>query len=127
MTSSFDISASGLSAQRQRLDAIANNLANAETTRTAGGGPYKRLQAVLQAEPDGAGVKATIMEDARPGTLTYEPGHPDANADGYVMKPNVNPIEEMVELISATRLYEANVTTLSANKAMIKSALDIDR
>ncbi len=127
MASSFDISASGLSAQRQRLDAIANNLANAETTRTPAGGPYKRLQTVLSAAPNGEGVTAKLAEDPTPGQLVYEPGHPDANADGYVLKPNVNPITEMVDLMSATRLYEANVTTLTADKAMIKSALDIDR
>ncbi|HEX2949678.1 MAG TPA: flagellar basal body rod protein FlgC [Armatimonadota bacterium] len=126
--SSIDISASGLSAQRLRLDLIASNLANAETTRTSAGGPYKRLQAVFEANDEDGGVRtADVVQDDRAPRLEYMPGHPDANAQGYVSMPNVNTVEEMVDMISATRSYEANVTALNASKAMTKKALEIGR
>ncbi len=126
--SSIDISASGLNAQRLRLDLVAENLANVETTRTAEGGAYKRLQAVLEADATTGGVQVSSVkaDDSAPQRV-YKPGHPDADAEGYVAMPNVNPIEEMVDLVSATRAYEANVTALNASKAMTQKALDIGR
>ncbi|MHB9025440.1 MAG: flagellar basal body rod protein FlgC [Armatimonadota bacterium] len=128
MANSMDISASGLSAQRTRLDLIAENLANAETTRTPEGTPYKRRQAVFSLKPEEGGVEVSgIVEDARAPRLVYEPGHPDANAEGYVQFPNVNAVEEMIDLVSATRAYEANVTALNASKSMTRKALEIGR
>lgn len=126
--SSIDISASGLAAQRLRLDVIARNLANAETTRTPEGGPYKRLQAIFEADEENGGVRTKeILQDPRAPRQVYMPGHPDANKQGYVEMPNVNTVEEMVDMISATRSYEANVTALNASKAMTKKALEIGR
>lgn len=134
--SSLEISASGLSAQRQRLDTISSNIANANTTRTAQGGPYKRLEAVFSAkmeemeygESRPQGVEAPkIVEDASPARMVHQPGHPDADANGYVQMPNVNIMEEMVEMISATRAYEANVTALNSAKTMVAKALEIGR
>lgn len=131
--SSLDISASGLSAQRRRMDVVAENIANAETTRTAQGGPYQRKQVVFQALPNapgGAGGGVTVTEvaaDPRPPRLVYRPGHPDANADGYVKMPNVNILEEMVDMVSATRSYEANVAAINAAKQMTRKALEIGR
>jgi len=124
----MDISASGLTAQRTRLDVIAENIANAETTRTAKGGAYQRLQTVLEAGAEDGGVTVrAVTPDTRPTNLVYNPGHPDANANGYVEMPNVNPVEEMVDMVSASRAYEANVTALNASKAMTKKALEIGR
>lgn len=132
---SFDISASGLTAQRLRMDTIANNLANANTTRTERGGPYRREMPMFAAREaagsDGdemAGVRVLgIAEDTDPPRLVYDPGHPDANTDGYVQMPNVNVVTEMVDMISASRAYEANVTALNAAKAMAMKALEIGR
>lgn len=131
--SSFDISATGLFAQRTRLDVIANNIANAETTRTAEGGPYVRQQVTFQEALDdklkaGAGVEVDSVEpDDTPARMVYDPGHPDARPDGYVAMPNVNIIEEMVDMTSATRSYEANVTAMNASKTMIAAALELGR
>jgi flagellar basal-body rod protein FlgC len=169
------ISASGLTAQRERMEVIATNLANAEVTRTADGGPYRRQVARLEAataesapyggvgQPalngtlsapqapfgtapfsvggdaarsievpvlptdDGRhGVRiAEITTDPRDGKLVYEPGHPDADANGYVRYPNVDPTQEMVDLLDARRLYEANLTVLQSAKQMLRQALDI--
>lgn len=128
---SLDISASALSAQRLRLDLIAQNIANAETTRTMEGDtptPYCRVQAVFSANLEQGGVKvASIQRDTRPAQQVYQPGHPDANDQGYVHMPNVNIMEEMVDLVSATRSYEANITALNASKSMTRKALDIGR
>lgn len=135
----FEISGSGLSAQRLRLDVIANNIANAETTRSgrvdAQGRPLPyRRRAVVFAENGGPflellrGVRvAAIVEDTTPGRLVYDPDHPDADAQGYVRMPNVNIIAEMVDLVSATRAYEANITALEAFKQMCTRALEIGR
>lgn len=126
--SSIDISASGLSAQRLRLNIIANNLANVETTRTTEGGPYKRLRAVFEVAENGEGVKVgEVSPDPRPFHVVYQPGHPDADAQGYVRMPNVNSVEEMVDLVSATRSYEANVTALNASKSMTRKAMEIGK
>jgi flagellar basal-body rod protein FlgC len=134
--SSLDISASGLSAQRQRLDVIANNIANADTTRTAKGGPYQREQVVFSAHMESLGIGAaqpagvdppTIVADSTPAKQIYEPGHPDADAQGYVKMPNVNVVQEMVDMVSATRAYEANVTAMNAAKTMSTKALELGR
>jgi len=146
---SLDISASALSAERLRMDVTAENLANAQSTRTAGGGPYRRKEVVVQANGDGgfAGALATarggatgsaasagggvsvtgIVEDQTPNRLVYDPSHPDANAQGYVSMPNVNPVTEMVDLISASRSYEANVTAMQTSKQMFTKTLDLLR
>ncbi|BCW99513.1 MAG: flagellar basal body rod protein FlgC [Armatimonadota bacterium] len=134
--SAFDISAMGLSAQRQRLDVVAENIANVNTTRTPDGGPYRRKQVVFEtvlagqglpgAEPQGVLVSEVTTDPAPPKTV-YEPGHPDADERGFVTLPNVNIVDEMVDLISATRSYEANVTALNATKGMLMKALEIGR
>jgi flagellar basal-body rod protein FlgC len=138
--SAMDVAASGLSAERVRMNTIASNLANARTTRTEAGGPYKRLDPVFEAVglDQSRGVIATqggvsevrvaaIKEDTRPGMMVYEPGHPDANAQGYVEYPNVNAVEEMVNMITASRAYEAGVTSIESVKQMGQSALGIGR
>ena len=134
--------ASGLSAERLRMDVVAENLANAQTTRGADGQPYRRKVVVLQeagstfgATLDGAmksaasgGVKvAQIAQDATPNRLVYDPGHPDADARGYVSMPNVQPVTEMVDLITASRGYEANVTVMQTTKQMFNKTLEILR
>jgi len=138
--SAMEVAASGLTAERTRMNTVASNLANARTTRTDAGGPYKRLDPVFEAVglDQSRGVMATqggvsmvkvakIKEDTRPGMMVYEPGHPDANAAGYVEYPNVNAVEEMVNMITASRAYEAGVTTIDTVKQMGRSALDIGR
>ena len=141
---SLDVSASGLTAQRLRLDVIAENIANVETTRTMDGSPYKRKTVLFQERGapvpfaeyfnkvmggkinDTRGVRVTrIAQDNRPGSKVYDPGHPDADADGYVTKPNVNIVEEMVNMISASRSYEANVTSFNTTKSMISKTLEM--
>jgi flagellar basal-body rod protein FlgC len=131
--SSIDISASGLLAQRTRLDVIANNIANAETTRTAQGGPYRRQEVVFsqhlansQAESGGVDV-AGVVVSKDPVKMVYDPGHPDAGADGMVAMPNVNPVQEMVDMISATRAYEANVQAINSARSMASKALEIGK
>jgi flagellar basal-body rod protein FlgC len=132
----FDISASGMTAERLRMDTIANNLANANTTRTARGGPYRRQMVVFEerlAQASGYGLRGNgvrvsrIVEDNDPPRLVYDPHHPDANEQGYVEMPNVNIVTEMVDMITASRAYEANVAALNAAKAMALKALDIGR
>ena len=144
MFNALNISASGLAAQRLRMDIISQNIANVNTTRTAEGGPYRRKQALFQEVYDqsfnrifqntlnrpvlGAGVRVSeIVADNIPGDRIYEPGHPDADADGYVSLPNVNIVEEMVNMISASRSYEANVTVINSSKAMISKTMEIGR
>jgi flagellar basal-body rod protein FlgC len=125
----FDISASGLSAQRARLDIITSNIANGETTRTPGGGPYRRLQALFASRSNGAGgvdMLGSVL-DPRDFRRAYQPGHPDADASGIVAYPNVNIVEEMVDLVSATRSYEANAAAFNAAKTMAQNALDLGR
>ncbi len=138
--SAMEVAASGLSAQRTRMNTIASNMANAQTTRTADGGPYKRVDPLFEAvrlerlratDPAEQAVRlvsvAEVVQDQRPGTLVYQPGHPDANADGYVEFPNVNVVEEMVNMITASRAYEAGVTSIEAVKGIAQSALEIGR
>ena len=142
----LDISASALTAQRLRMDVTAENLANAQTTKGADGKPYRRKEVVLQeipqtgfgaqlgaamgtgatARPGGVEV-AQIATDPTPGKLVYDPGNPDANAQGYVQMPNVDTVTEMVDLIDASRAYEANVTAMSASKQMFTKTLDLLR
>ena len=142
---SMDISASALTAQRFRMDVVAENLANMSTTRTAEGTPYRRrmvimqersFEGVLQAQMNtdaasragGTGVRvASVVEDQAPFKLEYKPEHPDANEDGYVEMPNVDLNVEMVDMLSATRSYEANITAINAVKNMAMSALDIGK
>ena len=139
--SSMDISASALSAERTRMNLISSNLANANSTRTAEGGPYKRKDAVFTATPapgsfgaalgQAAGARrvevSQIHEDQNPPRMQYEPNHPDADPAGYVAYPNVNVVEEMADMISASRSYEANVTAAQASKAMALKTLDLGR
>ncbi len=142
--SSFDISASGMTAERQRLDIASENIANSETTRTASGGTYRRKMVVLEEVPSTSfrtrfnsllnrtatkgGVKVTqIIEDQRDLNPVYNPDHPDANEEGYVMMPNVDLVKETVDGMAATRAYEANITAFNAMKLMAQRALDIGK
>jgi flagellar basal-body rod protein FlgC len=130
--SALRISASGLSAERLRMDTISSNIANANTTRGADGKPYVRKVAVFQENLDSArgfnGVKAVgIEEDKSPLRKEYDPSHPDADADGYVTMPNVNILNEMADMIASSRAYEANVDTLNAGKSMFMKALEIGK
>ena len=131
--SSMDISASGLFAQRKRLDTIASNIANATTTRTENGGPYKKQEVVFKAhlgnfEQGSAGVEVEgIVDSNEPPKMVYDPSHPDAAQDGMVAMPNVNVVEEMVDMITATRAYEANVSAITAARSMAAKALEIGR
>lgn len=142
--SSFDISASGMTAERRRLDIAAENISNAETTRTASGGTYRRKMVVLEEVPatsfrtrfnsllnrtaSKGGVKVTeIVEDQRDLNPVYNPDHPDANEEGYVMMPNVDLVKETIDGMSATRAYEANITAFNAMKLMAQKALDIGK
>lgn len=114
----MDASASGMTAERLRLDVIANNLANVQTTRVPGGGPFRRQLVEFMALPLGAGspggvVVSGIVGDTSPFPLAYDPGSPDANAQGYVQMPNVNPTGEMVDMLAASRAYDANATAFS--------------
>jgi flagellar basal-body rod protein FlgC len=131
LLSTMKISASGLSAERLRMDLIADNLANANTTRTAKGAPYQRKVAVFEPIEDGAlggGVKvAAIESDRTPPRVVHQPGHPDADANGYVTYPNVNMVYEMVDLITASRAYEANISAFNAAKGMVMRALEMGR
>ena len=142
---SFYISASGMTAQRQRLDIAAENISNMNTTRTASGGPYRRKMVVLQENPVSSfrselqsrlsgktsqkgGVKvAEIVEDQRDLQPVYNPEHPDADENGYVMMPNVDLVKETVDGMSATRAYEANITAFNAMKLMAQKALEIGK
>ena len=136
----MDVSASGLTAQRLRLDVISNNIANANTTRTKEGGPFRRERVVFQERNTGksfrsyldteksAGVKAVAIEkDTAPFKILYDPTHPDADSTGYVMLPNVNIVTEMVDMVSAARSYEANVTAINSAKSMMSKALEISK
>jgi flagellar basal-body rod protein FlgC len=127
----FDILSSGMSAQRARLNAVSSNLANAETTRTAEGGAYARRIPIFEAvSADGqdAGVKVVSLEkDPVQGPLVYDPGHPDANPEGYVQMPNVNVVEEMVDMMTAARSFEANVQAFQTLRDMVQQALGLGK
>ena len=142
----LSVSASGMSAQRQRATALVENLANAETTRTPEGGPYRRKDVVFQSEPahspysgifqnelvsgqeQAMGVSVSeVIEDTREPDRRYIPGHPDADAKGYVAFPRINPAEDMVDLMGASRNYSANVAAMTAVKDMINRSIDLVR
>ncbi|KRQ87062.1 Flagellar basal-body rod protein FlgC [Caloramator mitchellensis] len=135
----FRISASGMSAERLRMEVIADNIANAETTRTSSGGPYVRKVVSFEENLVRAidnnkvteklkGVKVSaVSKDPSPLKKVYDPSHPDADKDGYVLMPNVNILNEMVDLITASRAFEANVTALNVSKQMAMKALEIGR
>lgn len=128
----FGVSASGMTAQRFRLDIIASNIANSETTRTERGEPYRRripifAEYLLDKNGTSAVRVVRIEEDPSPFRLVYDPSHPDADENGYVRYPNVNVLREMVDLINAQRSYEANVSAFNVTKSMINSALQIGR
>lgn len=145
MFKAIDVSATGLTAQRLRMDIISKNIANATTTRTSSGTPYRRqvpvfreasspfnfaeqLEIAKGSRKGGNGVEVYgIQEDKSPFKKVYEPGHPDADKDGYVQMPNVEIVAEMVNMISSTRAYEANITSLNATKSMAMKALEIGR
>lgn len=139
----MNTSASGLTAERLRMDVIADNIANSQTTRTEKGGAYKRKMVVFAENKENfivpmnitkdklqtkGGVKVVkIAEDNTPFTMVYDPEHPDANDKGYVAMPNVNTVKEMVDMITATRAYEANATVITNAKSMATSALSIGK
>lgn len=144
--SSLDIAGSGLTATRLRMDVIAENMDNVKTTRTADGGPYRRKQVVYQAMGESdfntifksklaeksqetqRGVRVVeIVEDRSDFTPVYDPEHPDANAEGYVMMPNVDPVKETLDMMVATRAYDLNLTALNGIKLMAAKALEIGR
>lgn len=135
--SALRVSASGLSAERVRVNLASSNLANAETTRGPDGKPYQRLDPVLEAvpfdealgaAPELSGVRvAEIAKDQSPGRRVYSPSHPDADRDGFVTLPNVNPIHEVVNLLSSQKAYDANATAVDTLKTMAQRALDIAR
>lgn len=142
MFSAIDAAASGLTAERLRLDVISNNIANANTTRTATGGAYRRQMVVFQPRSGqetflqtlnkqmsaGEGVRVVgIKKDDSPLRKVYDPQHPDANSQGYVEMPNIHIVSEMVDMITATRAYEANVAAVNAAKSMALKALEIGR
>ncbi len=144
LLTSLRISASALMAQRLRMDVIANNVANMNTTRTPGGGPYKRQSVVLAEQSrqvpfrdfldreagrnTAVGVRVSeIREDNTPPRRVFDPSHPDADPDGYVLLPDISTVTELTDLVSARRAYEASVTVLNATKAMALRALEIGR
>lgn len=136
----LSVSASGMEAQRTRAEVLVENLANSETTRTAGGGPYRRRQVVFESADTGGpfaavferqlagGVRvAEVVPDLREPDRRYQPGHPDADAAGYVAYPRIRPAEEMVDLLTASRGYQANVSAMSAIKDMIQRSIELLR
>jgi flagellar basal-body rod protein FlgC len=141
----FSISGAGMSAQRSRMTAVAGNLANTETTRTPEGGPYKRRDVIFQAVPaaqefstvieaedePAQGILtvevAGIRKSSRPPKKLFDPHHPDANAEGYVSLPDINTMEEMVDMMSAARSYEANLSAYNTTKSLIRRLLDMGR
>jgi len=140
---SLSVSASGMTAQRQRAEVLVENIANADTTRTANGGPYRRqdvvfeaqnvgqpfssvFQAQLENQPQGVAISQMVVDQSEPDRR-YLPGHPDADKDGYVLFPKMNPAEDMVDLMGASRSYQANVSAISAVKDMINRSMDLFR
>ena len=139
----LSVSASGMSAERTRAEVLVENIANADTTRTAEGGPYRRQDVVFQTQQaegsfssllsssmegsaNGVGVSEIVQDTSEPDRR-YMPGHPDADKDGYVAFPKVNPAEDMVDLLGASRSYQANVSAISAVKDMIQRSIDLFR
>jgi flagellar basal-body rod protein FlgC len=143
LLSALSVSASGMSAQRARTELLVENLANSDTTRTPEGGPYRRKDVVFSSDPSAAQFSSLFESEMDPGGVgvrvaqvitdnsepekRYLPGHPDADADGYVAYPKMNPSEDMVDLLGASRSYQANVSAISAVKDMIQKSLDLFR
>jgi len=145
MFSILEVSGAAMSAERQRAEVVASNLANANTTKTSEGGPYRRKEVVFSSTgsspfqlamqrathlpgfPVAAIRVAQVMTDPAPPLMRYEPGHPDANAQGYVAYPAINPIQEMVDLMGAVRAYQLNASAVSASKQIFQQAIDILR
>ena len=143
LLTSLKISSSGLAANKKRMASISSNIANAQTTRTAEGGPYRRKEVVFGSEParetfseilegeldeKAQTVQATeVISTNRPPILKYEPSHPDANEQGYVAYPDINVMEEMANMISASRAYEANINAMNTTKNMAMKALELGR
>ncbi len=143
MFSALEISGSAMEAERQRAEVVAANMANAETTRTAAGGPYKRKEVVFSSSGSSpfrlllAGFRrlaglatpavrvSRVVDDPTPAVMRYEPGHPDADKTGYVAYPAINPVAEMVDLMGAVRAYQLNAAAVSATKQMIQGSMDI--
>ena len=142
--SMLKVSASALTAERQRAEIATANMANAETTRTVAGGPYKRKEVVFSSQGRssfrlmfastnapasnqvaGAVRVSQVVDDPTPAIKRFDPGHPDADKDGYVSLPNINPVQEMVDLMGATRAYQMNASAVSAAKQMIQQSIDI--
>jgi len=137
----LDISGTALLAERQRAEVVTSNLANAETVHGADGGPYKRMHVVFGAHPMHSGFATTlasftdmhaegvrvdrVVPDGAPPVRRFEPGHPDADADGYVSYPAINPVEEMVNLMGAARAYQLNASAVQSTKNMIQASIDI--
>jgi flagellar basal-body rod protein FlgC len=140
----FDISGSALTAERERAEIVASNMANAETTRTAKGGPYQRQEVVFGSSPVGGSSFAerlglasasngnvqgvhvvNVVTDPTPAIRRFDPSHPDADAQGYVSYPAINPVQEMVDLMGASRSYQLNVSALQSTKQMIQQSLEI--
>ena len=139
----LSVSVSAMQAERQRAEVVAANMANAETTRTSTGGPFRRREVVFQSAgstpfqialahmggvaspPTGAVRVADVVDDPTQPVLRYEPGHPDANKDGYVAYPAINPAMEMVDMMSAVRAYQLNASAVTATKQMIQQSIDI--
>ena len=117
--------AQGMAIEQKFLEVIAANIANVETTHTPEGGPYKRQIAVTDIDSTSGQMVTRIVEDTQPGRKVYDPGHPDADKDGFVTYPNVNLTSEMVDLMLARRIHEANASVFQAAKSMLKRALDI--
>jgi flagellar basal-body rod protein FlgC len=135
----MNVSASALGAERMRAEVTASNMANAETTKTESGGPYRRKQVVFSTgsqltaagfgqQADSGGVRVrSVVEDASAPIVRYEPSHPDADANGFVAYPDINPVMEMTDMLGAVRAYEMNVAAVNASKQMIQQSLDILR
>lgn len=130
----FHVSASALAAQRQRMNVIASNLANAQSTRSEEGGPYRRQDVVFTTDPQDpgqgtmSGVKVSgIVKDESPFKMVFDPAHPDADKEGYVAMPNVNVIEEMVNMMMASRAYEASVTAFNTSKSMFMKTMELGK
>jgi flagellar basal-body rod protein FlgC len=141
LLSALSVSASGMSAQRARTELLVENIANADTTRTPEGGPYRRKDAVFTSDPQAAQFSSLFENEVNPASVgvrvaqivtdnsdpekRYLPGHPDADKDGYVAYPKMNPAEDMVDLMGASRSYQANVAAISAVKDMISKSMDL--
>jgi flagellar basal-body rod protein FlgC len=138
----FDVSGSALTAERERAEVVASNMANAETTRTAKGGPYQRQEVVFGSTPVGGSTFAerlasvddgniqgvhvvNVVTDPTPPIRRFDPSHPDADAQGYVSYPSINPVQEMVDLMGASRSYQLNISALQSTKQMIQQSLEI--